>query len=133
LSSVRILVVDDHERWRRQARLLLQARPELKVIAEASDGSEAVEQANELKPDLVLLDIGLPNLNGIDAARRIQQLSPGSKIVFLSQANDRDIVRTALETGTLGYVQKADAGEELLSAIDAVMLGRQFVSSSVKG
>lgn len=125
--------MDDHERWRRQARLLLQARPEWEVIAEAAEGPEAVEKANELKPDLILLDIGLPNLNGIEAARRIQQLSPNSKIMFLSQAHDRDIVRAALETGIVGYVQKADAGTELLSAIDAVMRGRQFVSSSVNG
>lgn len=113
--------------------MLLQARPEWEVIAEASEGPEAVEKANELKPDLILLDIGLPNLNGIEAARRIQQLSPSSKIMFLSQAHDRDIVRAALETGIVGYVQKADAGTELLSAIDAVMRGRQFVSSSVNG
>ena len=86
-------------------RSLLQARPAHgKVIAEASDGLEAVQKSEELKPDLVLLDIGLPKLNGIEAARRIRQLSPNSKIIFLSQVNDSEIVQAGLSTGALGYV-----------------------------
>ena len=109
LSSIRILIADDFGDWRLQNRLLLQAQPEWQVIAEASDGSDAVQKAKELKPDVVLLDIGLPKLNGIEAARRIRQLSPNSKIVFLSQNNDLDIVRAALSTGALGYVCKTDA------------------------
>jgi DNA-binding NarL/FixJ family response regulator len=129
----RILIVDDFEDWRRQVHLLLQARPEWQVIAEASAGSEAVQKAEELKPDLILLDIGLPKLNGIEAARRIRPLSPSSKIVFLSQNNDPDIVRAALSTGALGYVCKADSQSHLLPAIEAVLQGRQFVSSSIKG
>jgi DNA-binding NarL/FixJ family response regulator len=132
LSSIRILVADDFEVWRRQVLLLLQARPQWQVIAEASDGSEAVHKAADLKPDLILLDIGLPKLNGIEAARRIRQLSPGSKIIFLSQNNDRDILRAALSAGALGYVPKTDAGSELLPAMDAVLQGHQFVSSSLK-
>src|SRR5437879_13077569 len=79
--SIRILIADDYEGWRRQVRLLFQARPEWQVIDEASDGSEAVQKAEELKPDLILLDIGLPKLNGIEAALRIRQLSPSSKIL----------------------------------------------------
>jgi DNA-binding NarL/FixJ family response regulator len=133
LPTIRILIVDDYEGWRRQARLLFQARPEWQVIAEASDGSEAVQKAEELKPDLILLDIGLPKLNGIEAARQIRQLSPSSKIVFLSQDNDREIVRAALSTGVLGYVLKTDARGELLPAVDAVLQGKQYVSSSLKG
>jgi DNA-binding NarL/FixJ family response regulator len=112
--------------------LLLQSRPEWQIIAEASDGSEAVQKAAELKPDLILLDIGLPQLSGIEAARRIRQLSPSSKIIFLSQNNDRDVVRAALGAGALGYVGKTDAGSELLPAVDAVLQGKQFVSSSIK-
>jgi CheY-like chemotaxis protein len=111
--------------------LLFQARPEWQVVAEALDGSEAVQKAEELKPDLILLDIGLPKMNGIEAARRIQQLSPNSKIVFLSQNNDRGIVRAALSTGALGYVHKADAQSELLIAVDAVLRGKQFVSNNL--
>ena len=133
MSLIRVLVVDDFQDWRRQVRSLLQARPEWQIIAEASDGSEAVQKAEDLKPDLILLDIGLPKLNGIEAARRIRQRSPSSKIIFLSQNNNLDFVRAALGTGALGYVLKTDAGRELLPAVDAVLGGKQFFSSSVKG
>jgi DNA-binding NarL/FixJ family response regulator len=133
LSLIRILVVDDFEDWLRQVRLLLQSRPECQVIAEASDGSEAVQKAEELKPDLIVLDVGLPNLSGIEAARQIRQRSPSSKIIFLSQNSDLDVVRAALGTGALGYVCKTDAGRELLPAMDAVLRSMQFVSSSLKG
>ncbi len=110
---------------------MIQARTEWQVIAEASDGSEAVQKAEELKPDLILLDIGLPKLNGIEVARRIRQRSPSSKIIFLSQNSDLDVVRAALDTGALGYVRKTDARRELLPAMDAVLRGKQFVSSSL--
>jgi DNA-binding NarL/FixJ family response regulator len=133
LSLIRILVVDDFKGWPRQVRLLLQSRPECQVIAEASDGSEAVQKAEELKPDLIVLDVGLPNLSGIEAARQIRQRSPNSEIIFLSQNSDLDVVRAALGTGALGYVSKTDAGRELLPAMDAVLRGKQFVSSSLKG
>ena len=133
LSSIRILVVDDYKVWRNQVRLLLQARPEWQVIAEAADGPEAIQKAKELKPDLIVLDIGLPKLNGIEAARRIRMLSPSSRIVFLSLNNDLDVVRASLSTGARGYIQKTDAQSELLPAVDAVLRGQQFVSSSLKG
>jgi hypothetical protein len=84
-SSIRVLVVDDFENWRRQVRLVLQARPEWQVISDASDRLEAVQKAQDLKPEIILPDIGLPKLNGIEAARRIRQRSPSSKIIFLSQ------------------------------------------------
>ena len=132
LSSIRILIADDYADWRRRVRLLLQARPEWQVVAETSDGLEAVQKVEELKPDLILLDIGLPKLNGIEAAGRIRQLSPNSRIVFLTQYNDRDVVRAALSTGALGVVHKTDAGGELLAVVDAVLRGKQFVSSSLK-
>jgi len=133
LSSIRILIADDFKDWRRQVRLLLQVRPEWHAIAEAADGSEVIQKAEELKPDLILLDIGLPKLNGVEVARRIRQLSPSSKIIFLSQNNDRDIVQAALSAGALGYVHKTEAQSELLSVIDAVLRGKRFVSSSFKG
>jgi len=133
LSPIRILVVDDFEGWRYEVRLLFQARSQWQIIAEMSDGSEAVQKVADLKPDLIVLDIGLPKLNGIEAARRIRHLSPSSTIVFLSQNNDPDVVRTALSTGALGYVQKTDVRSDLLPAIEAVLQGRQFVSSSIKG
>ncbi len=133
MASIRILIADDYEGWRRQVRLLFQERPQWQVIAEAADGPEAIQKAQELKPDLIVLDISLPELNGIEAARRIRQLSPSSKIVFLSQNNDRDVVRAALSTGALGYVHKSDAQGALVPAVDAVLRGKQFVSSSLKG
>ena len=133
LSPIRILVVDDFEGWRRQVRLLFQARPQWQVIAEVSDGSEAVQKVADLKPDLIVLDIGLPKLNGIEAARGMRHLSPTSTIVFLSLNNDPDVVRAALSTGALGYVHKTDVQRDLLPAIETVLQGRQFVSSSIKG
>ncbi len=133
LSFIRILVVDDFKDWLRQVHLLLQSRLECQVIAEASDGSEAVQKAEELQPDLIVMDVGLPNLSGIEAAQQIRQRSPNSEIIFLSQNSDLDVVRAALATGALGYVRKIDAGRELLPAMDAVLRGKQFVSSSLKG
>ena len=130
MPLIRVLIVDDFENWRRQVHSLLQARPAWQVIAEASDGSEAVQKAEELKPDLILLDIGLPKLNGIEAARRIRQRSPSSKIIFLSQNSELDVVREAVGTGAFGYVLKTDAGSELLPAMDAVLRGKQFVRAA---
>jgi DNA-binding NarL/FixJ family response regulator len=131
LPLIRVLVVDDLENWRRQVHSLLQARPAWQVIAEASDGSEAVQKAEELKPDLILLEIGLPKLNGIEAARRIRQRSPSSKIIFLSQNSDLDVVRAVVGTGALGYVRKTDAGRELLPAVDAVLGLAKYVAFKI--
>jgi DNA-binding NarL/FixJ family response regulator len=133
LSPIRILIADDFKDWRRQVLLLFQARPEWQVIAEAADGTEAIQRAEELKPDLILLDIGLPTINGIEAARRIRQVSPNTKIVFLSLNNDLDVVRAALGTGAQGYVYKSDVRSDLLPAVHAVLRDQQFVSSSLKG
>ena len=133
LSSVRILVVDDYEPWRQQMCSMLQTRPELRVIAEAADGLEAIQKAQKLEPDLILLDIGLPNLNGIEAAIRIRQVAAGAKIIFLTQNSDKDIVLAALGTGAHGYVLKTDAGRELLNAMAGVLDGDDFVSSGIKG
>jgi DNA-binding NarL/FixJ family response regulator len=132
LSSVSILLVDDFEDWRKQVRSQLQARPEWQVICEVSDGAEAVRMAEESKPDIILLDIGLPKLNGIEAARRIQKLSPNSKIVFLTTDNALDIVQEALSTGVQGYVYKGRAQCDLLPAIDAVLQGDQFLADALK-
>jgi DNA-binding NarL/FixJ family response regulator len=133
LSPIRILIVDDYEDWRRQLRQLTQARPEWQVICEAPDGAEAVRKAEESKPDLVLLDIGLPKLNGIEVARRIRELSPNSRIVFISMDNSPDVVQVALSTGAHGYVYKARAQSDLVPAVDAVLRGEHFVSSVLKG
>jgi len=132
VQFVRVLVVDDFEPWRYFVCSMLEKRPELQAICEVSDGLEAVQKAAELKPDLILLDIGLPVLNGIDAARRIREVAPESKILFLSQESSADMVQGALNSGALGYVVKANAGSELLPAVQAVLQGRQFISSGVR-
>jgi DNA-binding NarL/FixJ family response regulator len=125
--SVRVLVVDDFEPWRRSVRLLLQ-QADLQVIGEVSDGLEAVQKAEELQPDLVLMDIGLPTLNGIEAANRIHRIVPKAKILFLTQNNDPEVVSAALLNGARGYVLKMDAKSELLAAIETVIRGGMFVS-----
>jgi DNA-binding NarL/FixJ family response regulator len=128
MRSVRILVVEDFEPWRRLISSMLEKETHLHIVCEASDGLEAVQMAKELKPDLILLDIGLPKLNGIVAARQICSLTPNSKILFLSQESSAAVVREALRFGA-GFVVKTDAGRELLSAVNAVILGKQFLSS----
>jgi DNA-binding NarL/FixJ family response regulator len=131
ISSIRVLVVEDYEPFRRFVISTLQQQPELQVICEASDGLEGIRRARELQPDLVLLDIGLPTLNGIEVARQIRKLCPRSTILFVSQENSSEIVQGALSTAAKGYVFKADAGRELLVAVNAVLRGQQFVSSSL--
>jgi DNA-binding NarL/FixJ family response regulator len=128
--SVRILVVDDYEPFRRYLFSALGKRADLQVICEVSDGLEAVHKAEELHPDLIILDIWLPKLNGIEAARRIRKLSPESKILFVSQDSSADLAQEALSLGVLGYVVKGHTGSELLTAVDAVILGKQFVSNA---
>ena len=100
---------------------MVQWRSEWQVICEVCDGLQAVEKAAELRPDIVLLDIGMPTLNGIEAAKRIRQGSPGSRIIFVTQDNDEDVRMAALATGAEAYLVKANAGSELLPAIDAAL------------
>lgn len=132
-ASVRILVVDDYEPWRDFVSTTLRSQPELQIIGRVSDGLEAVQQAQQLQPDLILLDIGLPTLNGIEAARRIQELSPASKILFVSENRSSDVAEEALRTGAGGYVVKSDAVSELLPAIKLVLEGKRFISASLAG
>ena len=133
MASVRVLVVEDHEQFRLFTCSMLEAAPELQVVAVVSDGLAAVQRAGELQPDLILLDIGLPKLNGIEAARRIRKLSPQSKILFVSQESSTAVVQGALATGARGYVVKMDAGSELLTAVDAVLRGERFVGRRFTG
>ena len=128
-----MLVVEDYEPFRRFICSTLRKRSGLQIVGETADGLEAVHKAEEMQPDLIVLDIGLPSLNGIDAARRIRKLSPESKILFVSQESSGDVVQEALALGALGYVVKAHAGSELLAAVGAVLEGRQFVSSGLSG
>lgn len=125
LAVTRILSVDDFEPYRLFVVSLLHERSDLKVICGVSNGLDAVQKAQELKPDLILMDIGLPGLNGIEAARRIRTLAPNSKIIFLTQESSPEVVREAVILGASGYVLKSQAETDLLIAVDAVLQGKQ--------
>jgi DNA-binding NarL/FixJ family response regulator len=122
--SVRILIADDFEAWRLEVRTLLQSRPAWQIVSEARDGLEVVQKASEFRPDVVLLDIGMPGLNGIAAAAQIRQLSPDSKIIFLTVYSDSDIINAALNAGLDGYVLKFQADNELIPAIEEALYKR---------
>jgi DNA-binding NarL/FixJ family response regulator len=130
-SSIRVLVAEDYPAFRRYLVSTLHSRADFQVVCEVADGSEAVQKARELQADLILLDIGLPSLNGIEAARRIRSVSPNSKILFVSENHFSDVIEEALRTGALGYVVKSDAASDLLPAVEAVLQGKKFVSASV--
>jgi len=127
----RTLVVDDFDDFRQFLCSRLKQGNECEVIGEASDGLQAVYQAEKLQPDLILLDLGLPTLNGIQAARRIRQVSPKSKILLVSQNSSPEIAQGALNAGAHGYLVKSDS-PELLSAISTVLAGAQFISGRFK-
>ena len=127
---VRILLVDDFEPWRTFVASLLKKNPEWQILSEVSDGLAAVQKAEEFQPDLIVLDIGLPKLNGIEAALSIRKVAPNSRILFLSENRSSDIVAAALNAGGHGYVVKSDGANELLVAIEAVLQGKRFVSST---
>ena len=132
--NIRILVADDFEPWRRFVSSLIAPRkPEWSIVCEVSDGVEAVEKAGNLRPELILMDIGLPRLNGIEAARQISQIDSYSKIVFLSGFDSLEVVEEALSTSANGYVLKLDAASELIEAVEAVFQGKRFVSSRLAG
>jgi DNA-binding NarL/FixJ family response regulator len=129
MVNIRILLVDDFEPWRRFVSSTLQKSPGFEIVLEVSDGLQAVQKAAELDPDLILLDIGLPGLNGIEAARRIRKVAPHSKIIFLTEDSAEDIAEEAFRIGAAGYVVKSDAARELLSAMQTVLSGQRFSSA----
>ena len=122
-SPVHVVVVEDSVPFRHYIVSTLATQRGLEVIGEVSDGLEAVQKAQELKPDLILMDIGLPSLSGIEAARRIRNLVPEAKVVFLSQESSADIIQMAINTGASGYVVKANAETELLRTVQTAILG----------
>jgi len=128
---IRTAVVEDFEPFRRFIWSTLKNRTGLRVICELADGLEAVEQISQLRPDLVLLDIGLPGLDGINVAREIRCRSPKTKILFLTLESSAGMIKEALSNGASAYVLKIDARRELITAIDAVLQGKLFLSSSI--
>lgn len=131
MTSVRILIVDDHEVARRGIRSVLAGSPDFDIVAEAVDGESAIEKAGEVRPDVILLDISLPGMSGIDAARKIARISPESRIVFVSQHDSMLLARDTLRSGASAYVVKSDAGRDLLAAIKAAKEGKTFVSRTL--
>jgi DNA-binding NarL/FixJ family response regulator len=120
-SFVGVLVVDDFKQWRQFACATLQDIPDVAVVGEASDGPEAIEKAAKLRPDLVLLDIGLPSLNGVEVARQIQKLCPDCSIIFLTENQSNEVIEECFRTGASEYVVKSSAAIALALAIKAAL------------
>lgn len=131
MAQIRVLLADDHKLMRSGLRLLLEQQPEFVVVGEADDGYQAVAQAQSLKPDVVVMDIGMPNLNGIEAARKISELQPDAAIVMLSMHSDEGYVLRALRAGARGYLLKDSAEGDLAQAVRAVSEGKSFFSPAV--
>lgn len=129
ISNLRMLIADDHEIVRQGLRSLVESRPGWQVCGEAADGWDAVRKARELKPDVIALDIGMPNLNGIEAAREILRENPKAKILFLTIYDTEQVVKSALQIGAKGLILKSDAARELLVAVDAILKNSTYFSS----
>jgi two-component system response regulator NreC len=131
MSAIRILLADDHTIMRRGLRLLIESQPEFCVVAEASDGRQAVQQAEATMPDVAVMDIAMPNLSGIEAAQRIATAQPATAIVILSMHSDEGYVLRALKVGAKGYLLKDSAEGDLIEAIKAVHEGKTFFSPEI--
>jgi DNA-binding NarL/FixJ family response regulator len=131
MSALRILIADDHEVARKGIRALLESHPGWEVCGEAADGREAVKSAGLLKPDLVLLDIGMPSLNGLDATRQILAEAPDTRVLILTMHDSEQVVREVLAAGARGFLLKSDAGRDLVTAVEALQLRRTFFTTKV--
>ena len=129
--SITILVVEDFLPWQGVIKAILGSQNDLNIIATASGGLEAIQKAQELKPDLILMDVSLPGMSGFEVARQIRIISPVFKILFLSERRGSDFIKAAFEVGGSGYVLKSDARADLLIGIRVILRGRQFVSRSL--
>ena len=131
-SRLRVLVVEDHERFRRVICELLQQRADLLIVGEAADGVEAICQAEALRPDVVMLDVGLPMLNGIEVAGRIRTTVPDAKLVFVTNESSLDVMEQAFSSGAHGYVYKPRARRDVLPVLDAIIRGARFVNGGLE-
>jgi len=130
-TLIRLVIVDDHELARRGIRSVLGRNPDLEIVGETTDGEQAVEKTRDLHPDVILLDISLPGISGIEAARRIREVSPETRVVFVSQHDSISLAKDALDIAGCCYVVKSDAGRDLLAAIEAARAGKEFVSRTL--
>jgi len=133
MTTVRILVADDHEVVRRGVRALLEGEPGWEVCDEATTGREAVAKATQLVPDVVILDIAMPDLNGLDATRQIRKTVPSSEVLILTMHESDQTIREVLAAGARGYVLKSDAGRNLIAAVNALRQHKPFFTSSITG
>jgi len=131
MSALRILVADDHEIVRRGLCAILRARPGWEVCGEAADGQEAAEKTQQLNPDIVILDIAMPKVNGLETTRKILQDSPLRKVLILTVSDSEQVVHEVLKAGARGYVLKSDAGKELAAAVEALQCDRTYFTSRV--
>ena len=131
MEALRLLIADDHEIVRKGLRSLLESQPGWQVTAEASDGREAVEKAKEIKPDVTVLDIGMPALNGLEAARQMIKNDARAKILILTMHESDPLIREVLDAGARGYVLKSDAGRDLVTAVNAVRSNKTFFTAKV--
>jgi DNA-binding NarL/FixJ family response regulator len=131
MEAMRVLVADDHEVVRRGICSLIEGQPGWKVAAEAADGREAVEKTKELKPDLTVMDISMPSMNGLEATRQIMKDCPESKVLVLTVHDSDPLIREVLDAGARGYVLKADAGRDLVAALEALRRNKTFFTAKV--
>jgi DNA-binding NarL/FixJ family response regulator len=133
VKQVRVLLADDHALIREGLRALLERHPSVEVVGEAGNGREAVKLAEEKRPDVVLMDIAMPDLNGLDATRQIRRLVPTARVLVLTMYDDRDYIYELLRAGASGYLLKGAAAADLLAAIDVVAKGGMFLEPPVAG
>lgn len=131
MSAVRILIADDHEIVRRGLRALLEAQPEWEVVAEAVTGRDALEKAKQTTPDVAIVDVGMPELNGLETTRQLLKALPQTEVLILTMHENEQIVREVLDAGARGYVLKSDAGRDLVTAVEALCQHRTFFSSQI--
>ena len=131
VSSLRILVVDDHEVVRRGVKALIESRPDWRVCGETGDGREAVLKAKELQPDVAVLDVTMPGLNGLDATRQIRNVAPKTEVLVLTMHTSEDLAREVLSAGARGYILKSDAGRDLVNAVESVARHKPFLTSRI--
>src|SRR5580704_3338708 len=131
--SLRILVVDDHAVVRRGVRSLLESHEDWEVCGEATTGRDAVEQSRRLRPDVVVMDLSLPELNGLDATRQILKDAPGVEVLVLTMHHSEELARDVLQAGARGYIMKSDADENLITAVDTLRQHKPFLTSAVTG